>query len=106
MDERELVSCTESIGKVKEGLHRYSSSLFSNSGSTFTTFSGCLFVVELSSVEVGVILSGGGVEVPINEKKNMKNSTHPIMSCVRCSGLMCWIEWSRFKHWPGHCVEC
>lgn len=66
LDKRELDNCTESTGNVNEGLQRYSRSLFSNTGSTLTTLSGCLFVAEFSSIGAGVTFSGGGVDVPVN----------------------------------------
>ena len=62
--EREFVSWTESIGKVKEGSHRHSRRLFSSKGSTFKTLSACLFTLEDWSVGMDSVLSGWGASVP------------------------------------------
>jgi len=84
LDEREVVNCIESTGNVNEGLQRYSRSLFSNSGSTLTTLSACLFVTELSSTGAGVTCSGGGVDVPVSgiqKKRHFRNLQSP--SCLK-----------------------
>ena len=77
LNERELVNWTESTGNVNEGLQRYSRSLLSNSGSTFTTLSACLFVAEVSSTGAGVTFSGGGVDVPVSAIQKKRNFTVP-----------------------------
>lgn len=77
LDERELVNWTESTGNVNEGLQRHSRSLLSNSGSTFTTLSACLFVAEVSSTGAGVTFSGGGVDVPVSAIQKKRNFTVP-----------------------------
>lgn len=61
--EREFVSWIEFIGKVKEGLYRYSRRLFFSKGFIFKILLVCLFVLEDWFVGMDFVLFGWGVLV-------------------------------------------